>query len=235
MPFKMLIRAWSKYFAAMILAINPVAQIHNQVEGLVRIAVPENLAYTLVLPALQTLYQQHPKLRIELSTGVEIRNVHRRDVDLAIRTIQPEQGNVTIRRLGALAFAFYGTPHYLQHSDEQDYAYIGWTESQQDLQLARFLKRFLKHKSCVLQCNTLSMQIHAVQQNLGIAILPRFIAQQRDLLRVHPTQQLQQPIWLVAQSHVLSSQRVRTVADHLIALFSEMTMFNDGIGFDNMQ
>src|SRR3546814_15073603 len=54
----------------------------NQVAGTVRLATAENLANPLVIPALGSLLQAHPDLTLEVVTGSNTINLHRRDADL---------------------------------------------------------------------------------------------------------------------------------------------------------
>ena len=72
----------------------------GQVAGTVRLATAENLANPLIIPSLPTLFAQHPELRVELVTGVQTVNLHRRDADLAVRMVKPDAGHLTLRRLG---------------------------------------------------------------------------------------------------------------------------------------
>lgn len=76
--------------------------------GSVRLATADNLANPLIIPSLARLFAIHPDLRVELVTGVQTVNLHRRDADLAVRMVKPDAGNVTIKRLGTLGFGLYG-------------------------------------------------------------------------------------------------------------------------------
>lgn len=212
------------------LALNEAAQIHSQAAGLVRLAVAENFANTLIIPSFKTLFSQHPELRIEINSATELSNLHRRDADLAIRTLKPETGNLTIKKLGQLNFGLYASTEYA-HSIQQGHLsaaecrYIGWNETQQHLETAQYLNKYLNlhaktHAYCI-ETNHLSMQIHAIKSGLGIGLIPQFIARELGLVRIAPEQQLAQPIWLAVHSNLLSSKRVRTVVDHLSDLFEQ--------------
>ena len=95
------------------LAFGEAGQLQGQVAGTVRLATAENLANPLIIPSLPTLFAQHPELRVELVTGVQTVNLHRRDADLAVRMVKPDAGHLTLRRLGTLGFGLYGTGAYL--------------------------------------------------------------------------------------------------------------------------
>ncbi|STU34198.1 LysR family transcriptional regulator [Klebsiella pneumoniae] len=45
---------------------------------------------------------------MEVLSGVQPVNLHRRDADLAIRMVKPEAGHLTLKRLGTVGFGVYG-------------------------------------------------------------------------------------------------------------------------------
>jgi DNA-binding transcriptional LysR family regulator len=209
------------------LAFGEAAQRQGKVAGLVRLATAENLANPLIIPALGPLLLQHPELRVEVVSGLQTVNLHRRDADLAVRMVRPETGNLTIKRLGTLGFGLYGSAHYLatrqQHTpctafDNDDF--IGWAETHHHLPAAKWMLRMLRNRPCRLETNTLSAQLSAVVAGMGLAVLPHFLARQAGLHCLESELGVEQPIWLVIHSDLAHSRRVRVVADHLIALFA---------------
>lgn len=213
-------RAEALEYAAQI--FGDAAQPQNHVSGCVRLATAENLANPLIIPSLPQLFTAHPDLRVEIISGVQTINLHRRDADLAVRMIKPEAGNVTIKRLGTLGFGLYGARKYVDtHRDVAlgQHAFIGWTESHSHLPAARWLTRMLQGKSCKLETNTLSAQFSAAIAGLGLAVLPHYLAKQEGLVCLADDLNVDQAIWLVLHSDLAHSRRVRAVADHLIALF----------------
>lgn len=207
-------------------ALGDAAHSQAQVAGVVRLATAENLANPLITPSLVPLFARHPGLRVQLVSGVQTLNLHRRDADLAVRMTQPEAGHVTIRRLGTLGFGLYGSAGYVQGraggngSDpfEGD-AFIGWDDRHAHLPAARWMAHALRRRPCRLETNTLSAQLAAAQAGLGLAVLPHFLARQAGLVCVEPQLGADQPIWLAMHADLAHSRRVRAVADHLIDLF----------------
>lgn len=209
-------------------AFGDAAQQQGHVAGNVRLATAENLANPLIIPSLPPLLAVHPALRVEIVSGVQTVNLHRRDADLAVRMVKPEAGNVTIKRLGTLGFGLYGARSYVdaRHAGadaaafEED-AFIGWAESHRHLPAAKWLARTLCGKPCKVETNTLSAQLCATVSGLGLAVLPHYLARQMGLVCLLPELGVDQPIWLVLHSDLVHSRRVRAVADHLIQLFED--------------
>lgn len=204
------------------------AQQQGRVAGTVRLATAENLANPLIIPSLPALFQRHPDLRVEIVSGVQTLNLHRRDADLAIRMVKPQVGNVTVRRLGTLAFGLYAAERYLQRRPAgvdtaifDDDRFIGWAEAHQDLPAAQWLTRTLRGRPCQLETTTLAAQLAAACAGLGLAILPHFLARPAGLSCVQAELGVDQTIWLAMHTDLAHSRRVRAVADHLIALFDD--------------
>ncbi|MBL8357668.1 MAG: LysR family transcriptional regulator [Delftia acidovorans] len=230
-------------------ALGDAAQTQAQVAGVVRLATAENLANPLIAPSLVHLFARHPGLRVQLVSGVQTLNLHRRDADLAVRMTQPEAGHLTIRRLGTLGFGLYGSAGHVQgraggngngsgsgsgsagtHGSDpfEGDAFIGWDDSHAHLPAARWMARALHGRPCRLETNTLSAQLAAAQAGLGLAVLPHFLARQAGLVCVAQQLGADQPIWLAMHADLAHSRRVRAVADHLIELFEAHRTELDG-------
>lgn len=207
-------------------AFGDLARQQTMVAGTVRLATAENLANSLIMDSLPQLLAQHPQLELEIVSGVQAVNLHRRDADMAVRMVKPEAGNVTLRRLGTLGMGLYGAQSYVANRAggptsqvwEHDLM-IGWPESHAHLPAAQWMHKVLRGKPCRMLANTLTVQLAAVEAGLGLAVLPHFLASRSGLVCLQPELGVDQTIWLVMHSDMAHSRRVRAVADHLIALF----------------
>ena len=205
-----------------------VRRSNESVMGHVRLATAQGMADHLIIPALPALIEAHPNLTVEITTSVSTVNLHRHDADIALRMIRPERGNVSIRRLGELGFGLYASNRYLQRRATPELSgtfehddFIGWSEAQQHLPAAQWLERTLRTKVCRLTTTSLSSQVAAVESGIGMAVLPHFIAQPKQLVCVQKNIGCDQPIWLVIHSDLAQSRRVRVVAEFLSNLIIE--------------
>ncbi|MGR7743458.1 LysR family transcriptional regulator [Klebsiella aerogenes] len=207
------------------LAFGETARLQGNVAGLVRLATSDNLAAHFILPSLNGLMEKYPDLRVEVLSGVQSVNLHRRDADLAIRMVKPESGNLTLKRPGKVGFGLYSADTGLAGSTDVAFnhaQYIGWPESHQHLPAARWITRTLRGRPCRVEANTLLAQLSAVSAGLGLGVLPHFMARKNGLQCVNADIGVDQTLWLVMHSDLAHSRRVRVVADHLIALFDEI-------------
>lgn len=202
-------------------AFGETANVQGHVAGRVRLATSDNLAIHFIVPSLKTLLARHPELQVEVLSGVQSVNLHRRDADMAIRMVRPETGNLTLRRLGSVGFGVYGArsdagdPNGVAASE----VYVTWPASHQHLPSAQWITRKLRGRPGRVEANTLAAQAAAVAAGLGLGVLPHFLARANRLHCVTADIGVAQPLWLVMHSDLAGSRRVRAVADHLIALF----------------
>lgn len=211
------------------LAFGETANLQGNVAGLVRLATSDNLASHFILPSLKTLLEKYPSLRVEVLSGVQSVNLHRRDADLAVRMVKPESGNLTLKRLGTVGFGLYSAKTYLKELDRMEGGvrlseahYVGWSDSHQHLPAARWVTRMLRGRPCRVEANTLVAQVSAVSAGLGLGVLPHFMAREKDLQCIDSEPGVDQALWLVMHSDLAESRRIRATADHLIALFDEV-------------
>lgn len=199
------------------------------VSGVVRLATAENLATGLILPALPGLRAQHPGLALELVTDISTVNLHRRDADIALRMVKPDRGRVTLQRLGVLGYGLYGADAWLRArglgpgdriaTDEGDF--ITWGEAQSRLPAAHWVETRLRGRRAVLTTSSLVTQVTACVAGLGLAVLPHFLARPQGLRCLDADLGIDQAIWLVTQSDLMHSRRIRAVADFLRGLVEE--------------
>lgn len=203
-------------------AFRNAAQAGRGVQGHVRLATAENLANPLLIPSLAPLLAAHPGLTVEVSTDVASVNLHKRDADLAVRMVRPTRGHLTVRRIGTLGFGLYGAAGYMAGRGRavgfEGDSYIGWAERFGDLPAAQWLARNFRAVAPAVVTSTLASQLSAAQAGLGLAVLPHFLAQDAGLQRVPVELGVDQDIWLVMHSDLMSSQRVRVVADHMVGV-----------------
>lgn len=202
----------------------------RNVMGTVRLTTAENLASHIIIPALPHFREMHPDVRLEIVTGIASISLSRREADLALRLTRPEHGNITIRRLGELAYGLYGSKAYLANYEKpQDggrfagHAFIGWDDNLSHLPMARWLSQAMEGTSPPVTSSSLQGHLAAASAGLGLALLPCFLADaEPDLVRlVEPSDAFSQEIWLAIHGDLAASARVRVVAEFLATLIND--------------
>ncbi len=161
---------------------------------------------------------------MEVLSGVQPVNLHRRDADLAIRMVKPRGRASDVKAAGdggvwRLWRADCLVARHGLSLSEADF--VGWPETHQHLPAAQWITRTLRGRPCKVEANTLVAQVSAVSAGLGLGVLPHFMARASGLQCLQPEIGADQTLWLVMHSDLAGSRRVRVLADHLIALFAD--------------
>src|SRR5262249_2278811 len=84
--------------------------LEREVTGLVRLTCPADAAGAAVVPRLPHLLRRHPGLRIELDAGEALRDLTRREADVAVRVVRPLHGDLIVTRLFTVRWILAATP-----------------------------------------------------------------------------------------------------------------------------
>ena len=179
---------------------------------MVRLAAPETLATRIVLPGLRPLLERYRRLTLEVVTGIATIGIARGEADIALRLVRPERGALTVRQIGRMAHAFYGSPE--SGLDIETSRLVGWSDAY-DLPAGRWLQRITRRKPDIL-VNSLAGQQAAIQAGIAIGLLPCFLGE--GLTRIPGTPVMIEPLWLVAHATDTISDRTKLVYDEIAAI-----------------
>ena len=188
------------------------------VSGVLRIATTDALAQILVLPAIRAMHERHPDIRAHLLTGPARLNITRREADVAVRYIRPDEGELVSRRLARVAAAFYASRDYLARrpvpprgASLRGHDVVGIEEG------LRGWSQPLPETRDVLRTNSMSTLVLAVSLGVGLGALHCWMADPNpDLVRLWPDEALEHDdVYLVLHHDVQRTARVRAFVEAL--------------------
>jgi DNA-binding transcriptional LysR family regulator len=194
------------------------------IAGVVRISASEIVAVEILPPILQPLLAAHPALAVELSANNRNEDLLRREADVAVRMIAPQQDALVARRIGSITVGLYahadylaacGTPYSLD--DAAGHALIGPARSDPALRVLRE-KGMLPPQDFTFRSDSDLAQLAAVRAGLGIGVCHVPLAR-RDPALVHVLPDifaLLLETWVVTHEDLRSVARVRAVFDTLV-------------------
>lgn len=199
------------------------------IEGLVVITASDLLSAYSLPPILDELRDLAPGIDIEVVASNEIRDLKRREADIAIRHVRPEQPDLIAKQVLGTSGHFYAAPSYLKRH--------GRPESIDDLANAVFVatgditsylnaigpvglpltKANFKYTS---DSGYVSWEM--VKQGLGMCIMTNELAAVtpgvEQVLPEFPPMPV--PIWLVTHRELHTNRRIRLVFDLLSDAFT---------------
>ncbi len=208
--------------SAFALFANTADALEREVSGLVRITCPPDMADVVVLPMLRGLFDAYPELRVVLDPDESTANLNRREADLAVRVGRPVRGDMVARKLLDVCFVPAVAPahkaRFPRTGSPDDVPWIGWGDRFIETPPARWLDAHVAAEP-VLRTDRLTTQIAAVQQGLGVALVPEPSIAHYGLERLafDGVMTPAVPIYLVAHQLLRSVPRVRVVWDALVA------------------
>lgn len=193
--------------------------------GNVVITATEAVAAGLVAPALPEFRRRHPGITVEIATDIRLFDLGRREADIALRLSRPLQGDLKLRRLGAVGYALYAAPTYLADRGQPQAAdgfaghdLIDWPADYTVIPQVPWLRGLAPAATVVMRSNSASARAAAAAAGSGIALLPRLTADADGaLVRLDFTAPAQE-LWLVSHRDLAQVPRVRAMLDHLAAV-----------------
>lgn len=198
--------------------------------GEVRVTTTDALAMDFVVPAIKRLRASHPEVRVILSTTTRLLDLARREADIAVRTLRPEQPDLIVRQLGRWEVGLYATQDYLDRHGEplpgegfvgHDIAlYQEGVTARQDAMLAGEPRT---QGRVVAELDSSLMLATVVRAGLALGELPDYLAwRDPDLVRLWPEHQRAKAYeaWLVLHQDLARTARVRVVVDAIAMAFA---------------
>lgn len=187
--------------------------------GTVRLTMTQALADIFLIPRLGPLRAANPALDLEIIVDNRTLSLARREADLAVRLARPQRGDLVGRRLATLGYGLYAAP------DAPD-TLIAYDESMAELPEALWLDRHGGGRRVAFRSNSVQGQLAAAVAGFGTAFLPCMLADGVAGLVRHPLpgpppcSPLTREVWLLVHRDRRDVPRVRTVIEHLVAVFT---------------
>lgn len=188
------------------------------ISGPLRVTAADGFVNYLLLPALEELRREHPGLTLDLCADTRMRDLSRREADLAIRLGRPREPALIARRIGKVHFGLYASAHYLDRKGAPrnssalgSHDFIGFDASLDAIPQVKWLHRTVPSAHYVLRTNNTTTQTLAASLGHGLVLLPSFVAQRDPRLR-RLLPRLQCPsreLWGVTHADLKDNARVK--------------------------
>ncbi|MES2640634.1 MAG: LysR family transcriptional regulator [Myxococcota bacterium] len=193
-----------------------VADADAGVRGVVRVALADGIDTFLVVPELPALYTRHPGLCLELVADVAMADLSRREADIALRFVRPEQGPLVARRVAHLTASVWARAD-LAGNDLAAMGWVDWEQPNAAWPEAQWAARHIAEGRVRFRTNRVEAKVAAIRAGIGAGILPDALARQvPGLARVDAPEGVPGcDAWLVATRPLYDVPRVRVVWDFL--------------------
>lgn len=196
-----------------------------QTLGTVRLTASQPVAVQLLPPLLARMRLALPDIQVELVASNQVSNLLRREADIAVRMVRPDQGTLVAKKIGNVGVGAYAHRSYLarrsslrQPTDLLQHDLIGSDTDTSILQGFQSMGYAVGPEAFALRTDDLVVQWQAVRAGLGIGFVANYMARSEpDVLRVLPglLPIPALPMWLAVHREIRTNTRIRAVYDFL--------------------
>jgi DNA-binding transcriptional LysR family regulator len=196
------------------------------VSGTVRISASQPVACFVMPGVLAQMRVALPEVQVELVASNQVSNLLRREADIALRMVQPEQSTLVVKRIARITLGAYAHRDYLrrrgvprQMADLLGHELVGTDKDETILRGFAAWGFPVEREAFALRTDDLIAYWEAVRAGLGIGFLADYLARSDgQLVPILPMIKIPPlPIWLTVHREIRTSRRIRAVYDFLAA------------------
>ncbi|WP_048438391.1 LysR family transcriptional regulator [Caenimonas sp. SL110] len=201
-----------------------VSGAQEAITGSVRISASQTIACFVMPGVLAQMRSALPEVQVDLVSSNAVSNLLRREADIALRMVQPDQASLVTRRIAKVTLGAYAHRDYLrrrgiprQITDLASHELVG---NDRDEAILKGFAQFgvpVTREAFAFRTDDLVAYWEAVRAGLGIGFVADYLARMdSDLVPVLPMLKVPPlPIWLTVHREIRTSPRIRAVYDFL--------------------
>lgn len=196
---------------------------HTPLAGGVTLSAPPVLVTHLLVGQLVRFRADYPDIRLSLSAQGQQISLSRREADIAVRLVRPDEAGSMARKIGTMPFGLYAHRSYAHLAAPESWQFIAFEPRYADMPQQSWLLGIAGKRPVVCELNHIGEHLIAARAGVGVVGLPCFLGEaDRDLVRIHDgVPPFARDIWLVVHRDLGKTPMVRAVMDFVAAVISE--------------
>ncbi|WP_173910583.1 LysR family transcriptional regulator [Acinetobacter sp. Marseille-Q1618] len=197
---------------------------HQPLQGRVRIGTPEGFGTAFLTKLLAELSKQYPLLTIDLIPVPKMIKLSHREADIVISIDRPKSGPYIITRLSDYCLKIYGSKNYLNNSqpihkleDLKQHRFVNYIDDLVYSPELYCLERIPLQLNANFRSSSILAQQIAVCADAGLAILPKFLAEEKPELEQVLSAEVRfvHTFWMLTLVDLQHEPRIKLVWDFL--------------------
>lgn len=194
------------------------------VEGMVSISTIDAFAVHYMPDIMERIRREAPGITIQIIVSNTFSDLRRREADIAIRHVRPEEPELIGKLIREATAGFYASRNWVKKNGypdaKEDAGKIKMIGFDRDFIFAEHLRALglnIDERNFPLICENSNVVIELVLRSLGIGVMMREVADKihdlEEVLKMLPDMKF--PIWLVTHREMHTSRKIRIVYDIL--------------------
>jgi len=192
--------------------------------GTVRITASQPVSCYVLPPLLAQMRLSLPDVQVELVASNEVSNLLRREADIAVRMVQPQQASIIARRVGKVTLRACAHQDYLrrrgvprQPNDLLAHDLIGGDRNDDTLKGFAAQGLVVGREQFAFRSDDLIVVWQAVRAGLGVGFVSEYLIRSDSaVIPVLPKLKIEPlPVWLAVHKEIRTSKRIRAAYDFL--------------------
>jgi DNA-binding transcriptional LysR family regulator len=209
-----------------------VAARDNSVQGCVRVATVDDLAFAVLPPIVRAFRKQNPKVTVELDIRTSFADLAKRQADVAIRFGgRLPEADLIAKQVSRVDVALYASRAYLKEhgrparlEDLNRHAIVRGNAQVSSLPHEKLMDRYGDPANVALSSNSFLARLAAIRDGMGIGFLGCFMGEREKSIERLPFRfpEASGYLWLVLHVDLKRNARVRAFVEHTYAAMSAL-------------
>lgn len=201
-----------------------VTGANDEISGTVRVTASQPVACYLLPPLFAKLRVELPEVQIELISSNAVSNLLRREADIAVRMVRPDQATLVAKRVGNVIVQACAHQDYIRRRgaprepiDLMEHELIGGDLNEEIIKGFNSMGLPIQRENFKFRSDDLNATWAAVRAGLGIGFVSDYqIRAESSVVAVLPMLKIPPlPVWLTVHREIRTNKRIRAVYDFL--------------------
>lgn len=198
-------------------------------QGRVRLSSTEMIATRFIAPYLSRFHERYPGIELDLRCSFHDVDLERREADIAVRLSRPRQEDIVVKKLLSIELGLYASATYVERHGMprpgalDGHRFLMFADTRDFARENTWVEEHVGRGAVAMRSDSVSTIMSATLGGLGIALLPRHVAERTDGLVRTPLEGSPEPrvVWQAVHRELQGAARIRAVLDFLDAIFSQ--------------
>jgi DNA-binding transcriptional LysR family regulator len=203
----------------------------SPLNGKVTLSAPPILVTNFLVNHLADFRRANPGIQLSISSDIRPVSLSRREADIVVRLVRPEEHTSVVRKLGSVSFGLYASRDYAHLHDPAAWEFIAYDAGFSGVPQQKWLMSVAGERRIACEISDINSHLAAARAGAGVAGLPGFLADADTKLQrvVHDGEPFSRDIWMAVHRDLRRSPPIRAVMDFLVTIVAENPAFSKSV------